>query len=707
MRSGKAPIMTMTQSSSGGGGGGGTACFRPGKAVLYTETVKNRRHRHQAFHLYAPRSFLLPLTLGILSLDAPNQVLSEDDVEYAYEYDDDGASCATESEGPTLKCPPDVTVNTMPSQCFGIVKYDLPVATDNCELAADMEVKYKSGLRANAGAAPSKDPVPTRYTVLDGALLEGECTFKVQVVDNEPPTIACPDDIHVDAPDGSCKATVTYDAVVGKDNCPHATTTRIAGGGSGGELDVGSHSITHSVTDFFQEAACTFKIVVADAQPPTVTCPSSFAVKANGAGEYTLDFEDAARDDNCGQAGVTISYSPPKGTTLDVGEATVTATASDAAGNDKTSTTSQSSSATKSLTSSPTSSATTSASATAASTVTTTMSTTVSSTPTLSATTSASSTGTSTASSSATTSQTFTATSSATSTVTTSASTTVSTTATSTQVVGQLACHPQTASVAVLVAGGATCLEQAEILSRIASDCGADASSVKCASSELSSGTPLFAGDSCSKAAEAVNRLVGEYVSVAHGDASRATAVCNLAGYIKVKGACAPFADILNDAVRDVQNGVLNNKCDITTQTTTATTSETTSASTTVTSTAYKEGIECTEVAGSALLIGGSGSTCVRVSKDLSAMASECGHGDVVIKCKDTAVGPVLLDAEACAETMKALNTLLDGYSTGQTIGTLTCELGGYLKDDVDCPSTVAVLTDALAAYHGGIFTNC
>lgn len=259
----------------------------------------------------------------------------------------------------------------------------------------------------------------------------------------------------------------------------------------------------------------------------------------------------------------------------------------------------------------------------------------------------------------------------------------------------------------MLVAGGATCLEQAEILSRIASDCGADASSVKCASSELSSGTPLFAGDSCSKAAEAVNRLVGEYVSVAHGDASRATAVCNLAGYIKVKGACAPFADILNDVVRDVQNGVLNNKCDITTQTTTATTSETTSASTTVTSTAYKEGIECTEVAGSALLIGGSGSTCVRVSKDLSAMASECGHGDVVIKCKDTAVGPVLLDAEACAETMKALNTLLDGYSTGQTIGTLTCELGGYLKDDVDCPSTVAVLTDALAAYHGGIFTNC
>ena len=86
---------------------------------------------------------------------------------------------------------------------------------------------------------------------------------------------------------------------------------------------------------------------------------------------------------------------------------------------------------------------------------------------------------------------------------------------------------------------------------------------VECSSSALSSGTPLFAGVACAAVVEGLNRLVNEYISVGHGDTNSAVAVCNLAGYIKVRGTCSAFVETLNDALRDVQNGVLNRNCEI------------------------------------------------------------------------------------------------------------------------------------------------
>jgi large repetitive protein len=188
----------------------------------------------------ASRRIMLVL-FGLLTIRVPSPVLSE----YEYTYDED--ECDTTGEAPTLQCPGNLNVATFAGNCFGIVMYDLPVASDDCQSADEMTVQFKSGIRTNAGAPPTKEPVSTVYTVLDAVFQQGTCSFDVHVVDTERPKIACPSDVAKDAANGECKAGVEYSDPVASDNCANPITTRTSGGASGAHFNVGVHTVAYEI----------------------------------------------------------------------------------------------------------------------------------------------------------------------------------------------------------------------------------------------------------------------------------------------------------------------------------------------------------------------------------------------------------------------------------------------------------------------------
>ena len=253
------------------------------------------------------------------------------------------------------------------------------------------------------------------------------------------------------------------------------------------------------------------------------------------------------------------------------------------------------------------------------------------------------------------------------------------------------------------------------MLSQISDNCGAKSNAVKCSNDLFTSGTAFVVPEkNCDDVAAAINKVVAEYSTQGLKLSDGTEVVCNLAGYLKVQGEdCTTLAEILNGGVHDVQNGYFHRNCEISTVTSSITSTVSTTATTTITSTAYK-GIECAQIAGSSLLLGGTSSKrCKLVSKELSEMASTCGLGKVVLECKDTtSTGEevsVLVAAAgvSCLTTAKAINALLDGFSTGESFGEISCELGGFIKDDVNCQASGTLLTTALAAYHAGSFSGC
>jgi phage tail sheath gpL-like len=75
---------------------------------------------------------------------------------------------------------------------------------------------------------------------------------------------------------------------------------------------------------------CTFDIVVTDNESPVITCPSDIAVNTDaGDCEAVVTFSASATD-NCSSI---ITYSHASGSAFPVGTTTVTATATDPAGN--------------------------------------------------------------------------------------------------------------------------------------------------------------------------------------------------------------------------------------------------------------------------------------------------------------------------------------------------------------------------------------
>ena len=165
----------------------------------------------------------------------------------------------TDSEPPVFSnCPSNITVSSA-ANCEAAVNWNAPTATDNCGNVT-IESNFDSG-----SVFPGGINVIT-YTATDIFNNSSTCSFTIEVLDNEPPTIFCPADITVGTDgtitdpnnflDPSQFQMISCDSVVlgfglpqGTDNCLNWTIAQTAGLPSGSIFTAGVNTLEFTIYD--------------------------------------------------------------------------------------------------------------------------------------------------------------------------------------------------------------------------------------------------------------------------------------------------------------------------------------------------------------------------------------------------------------------------------------------------------------------------
>ncbi|MCP5518873.1 MAG: HYR domain-containing protein [Verrucomicrobiales bacterium] len=150
-----------------------------------------------------------------------------------------------------------------------------------------------------------------------------------QAGDLAPPRLDCPSDRIVYTCSNS--ATVNY-TVTALDDCDTELEV-VCLPPSGSEFSRGATEVRCEVTDNAgRTAACAFTVtVLADTEPPVISCPERRVLEAMGPAGALAFFNVNAVDNSGGP--VTVTCSPPSGSWFPPGETTVTCEAVDACGN--------------------------------------------------------------------------------------------------------------------------------------------------------------------------------------------------------------------------------------------------------------------------------------------------------------------------------------------------------------------------------------
>jgi gliding motility-associated-like protein len=215
---------------------------------------------------------------------------------------------------PEISCPTSISVSNDPGVCTAEVTYATPVGTDNCPGAFTTLVQ---GL-----ASGSLFPVgitTVEYEVEDLAGNTASCSFTVQVIDNELPTITCPSDVSAVSDLDECTvdaASVNLGTPVTSDNCGIASVVNNAPT----SYPVGTTTVTWTATDVHGNSnTCQQLVVVEDTQAPVISSCGvigSILVDAD-AGVCTYTHSGAGWDveatDNC--TNITVEYALSGATT--------------------------------------------------------------------------------------------------------------------------------------------------------------------------------------------------------------------------------------------------------------------------------------------------------------------------------------------------------------------------------------------------------
>jgi len=150
----------------------------------------------------------------------------------------------------------------------------------------------------------------------------------INIEDNDPPVITgCPSNITVSTAPGTCSAIATWTA-------PVSTAPMVSTHLPGATFSAGVTTVVYTSTDADgMISTCTFTVTVNDAEQPVVSC-RDLTVVLDASGNATIIVADllaAAPTDNCAVASVALSRNAF--TCADLGNVTVTVTATDASGN--------------------------------------------------------------------------------------------------------------------------------------------------------------------------------------------------------------------------------------------------------------------------------------------------------------------------------------------------------------------------------------
>jgi hypothetical protein len=230
---------------------------------------------------------------------------------------------------PVVTAPVDITVGDDPNSCTAMLNPGTATATDNCD-----GVSTPTGVRSDSlplNAAYPKGTTTITWTASDGHSNSASATQTVTVNDTEKPVLHVPADIVVSNDVGSCSALVDF-SVTATDNCGAVTvTTDIP---SHTTFPKGTTTVKATATDSSGNVStASFHVTVNDTEKPVVNVPANIVVSlpVNSTATTVPVSYSVTATDNC--PGVTFGVNPVSGSAFPAGTTTVTATATDAAGN--------------------------------------------------------------------------------------------------------------------------------------------------------------------------------------------------------------------------------------------------------------------------------------------------------------------------------------------------------------------------------------
>ncbi|XP_038056885.1 uncharacterized protein LOC119728647 isoform X2 [Patiria miniata] len=204
--------------------------------------------------------------------------------------------------------------------------WDEPQASDNSG-SVTRTSNYDVG-----DAFPVGDTVVV-YTAEDGSGNTVNCSFVVQVYDNEPPAFTgCPfQGVTSDTGLQSDRGVASWSEPQGTDNVAVANVQ--SDYRPGDSFPLGATVVTYTVTDTAGLVAeCAFTITISDGENPSLTnCPASFTLTVELATDTAVaDWTPPTASDNSGTVTLSTTFEP--GQSLLPGEYSVTYTATDPAG---------------------------------------------------------------------------------------------------------------------------------------------------------------------------------------------------------------------------------------------------------------------------------------------------------------------------------------------------------------------------------------
>jgi PKD repeat protein len=151
---------------------------------------------------------------------------------------------------------------------------------------------------------------------------------QVSLVNGEPLTLTCPENISLPNSPGTCGRAIPFPAVTVTDE--EATVSFDYA--EDDIFPIGTTTVTATATLGRLEASCSFDVTVTDEEPPALGCPGALTVSLDPCGTYFLDPEGLGitATDNCGPVDLKIDQQNFTGP----GTRTVSITATDAAGNE-------------------------------------------------------------------------------------------------------------------------------------------------------------------------------------------------------------------------------------------------------------------------------------------------------------------------------------------------------------------------------------
>lgn len=239
---------------------------------------------------------------------------------------------------PAIVCPANIMRGNDHNTCGAVVVYANATATDNC--GTPTVVQTSTPL-----VSGSTFPVGTTTVVFranDAAIPSNSatCSFSIVVLDAQAPNIACPPNQSAGTI-GTCNAIVHYNPPVASDNCGLVPGSPVLQSGlaSGVAFPLGLTTVVWRATDQAGlTGTCSFRVIVLDGTPPTITCPNAISVPASpGTCAAIVTYPNATAADNCTANPVVIRLKgPASNNSFPVGNKHITFRATDGAGRNAT-----------------------------------------------------------------------------------------------------------------------------------------------------------------------------------------------------------------------------------------------------------------------------------------------------------------------------------------------------------------------------------